>query len=260
MIKVSIIIITKEALGVVEDCLASISGWVEEILVVDDEDDFQMKLVCQKYKATFVVHKESNLGAKKKWAVEQAKCPWVFILDADERVSSPLRQELEEIFSGKIDPEITSFVIPFQNHFLGRAVRHGGEDYKMPRIFRKNALEITPLPVHEGGGFVLQSGKAEILKNHILHFSYRSLFQVYKKFTDYGIRDGKQKYEKGEIVTWKKLFLYPIHMVWARYVEDKGYLDGMFRLPLDIGFGYMEAVTYWTLLFYRISSYISFHR
>ncbi|PIZ67364.1 hypothetical protein COY12_02075 [Candidatus Roizmanbacteria bacterium CG_4_10_14_0_2_um_filter_33_96] len=57
----------------------------------------------------------------------------------------------------------------------------------------------------------------------------------------------KEKYLSGEKSSFKKVFIYPIHMFWARFITDKGYEDGLFRIPLDLGFAYMEFVTYFML-------------
>ena len=46
--------------------------------------------------------------------------------------------------------------------------------------------------------------------------------------------------------------MYPTHMFWSRFIKDKGYKDGYFRIPLDLGFAYMEFITYITLPFFKI--------
>ena len=49
-----------------------------------------------------------------------------------------------------------------------------------------------------------------------------------------------------------------MHMFWARFVEDKGYKDGIFRIPLDLGFAYMEFLTYFLMLFIKNKKESSF--
>ena len=72
---------------------------------------------------------------------------------------------------------------------------------------------------------------------------------MYKKFTDYAIREAKQRRLNGESTSLKKIVMYPPHMFWARFIKDEGYRDGLFRIPLDLGFAYMEFLTYMTMLF-----------
>ena len=133
---------------------------------------------------------------------------------------------------------------------MGRPVNRGGEDYKMLRLFRKDSVLITPALVHEG--FRLKKEEVGMLKSKILHYSYRSLTQMYAKFTNYAVREAKQKAEKREKTSLKKIFFYPLHMFWARFIEDRGYKDGIFRIPLDVGFAYMELLTYILLWFYNL--------
>ena len=99
----------------------------------------------------------------------------------------------------------------------------------------------------------IESDQSDIglLKNKILHYSYRSLPQMFSKFTNYALREAKQKKENREKITFSKLFLYAPHMFYARFIKDHGYKDGLFRIPLDIGFAYMELITYWSLLFMK---------
>ena len=74
---------------------------------------------------------------------------------------------------------------------------------------------------------------------------------MFNKFTDYAKRDVQTKINNREKSSLKKIILYPLHMFWARFFKDKGYKDGLFRIPLDLGFAYMEFLTYFLLLFKR---------
>jgi hypothetical protein len=176
--------------------------------------------------------------------LEKARGEWVLMLDSDEVVSAELLQEINDVITH--NSVVNGYLIPYQNHFLGKPLHNGGEDYKILRLFRREAAVIDPALLHEK---VTVHGKTEELKGKIFHYSYRSLRQVFGKFTAYGVRDAKQRVERGERTSLKKIFMYPAHMFWARYVEDKGYKDGLFRIPLDIGFAYMEFLSYFLMLF-----------
>jgi len=127
-------------------------------------------------------------------------------------------------------------------------LNYGGEQLKKMVLFKNKSAFVNKTPlVHYY--YHIKNGKVGQLKNNILHYSYLSVVQIYKKFTDYGIRIAKQKYLAGERSSLKKIFLYPPHMFWARFIKDKGYKDGLFRIPLDIGFAYMEFLTYFLLMF-----------
>ena len=179
------------------------------------------------------------------------KGKWILILDSDEIVSEILQREIAKLVNRHI-AENDGYLIPYHNHFLGRRVKYGGENYSMLRLFRRGTGKILPRLVHEK--FELKSGNIGELKGYLDHYSYRSLWQMYKKFTGYAIRDVRQKMAAGEKSSLKKIFLYPPHMFWARFIKSKGYRDGLFRLPLDTGFAYMEFLTYSLLAIKNIFS------
>ncbi|MEK7070985.1 MAG: glycosyltransferase, partial [Patescibacteria group bacterium] len=177
-------------------------------------------------------------------AINKARGRWILMLDSDESIDKKLAREIQAaIKQNKYD----GFIIPFQNHFLGRGLYYGGENYQMLRLFRKTKFKMEKAFVHEK--VIINSRKIAVLKNKILHYSYRSIWQMYKKFTDYAIREAKQRRLNGESTSLKKIVMYPPHMFWARFIKDEGYRDGLFRIPLDLGFAYMEFLTYMTMLF-----------
>lgn len=242
MLILSFVMITKNAGEVVEDCLISVDGWVDEIIVVDDFSTDDTVEICTKYGARVIQRHEYDLGRQKAFALSQAKGAWVLHLDADERVSPGLKTQILEAIKQK---EYDGYKIQYLNHFLGNPIRHGGEDYAMVRLFRRDKASVSSSPVHE---HVEVAGEIGLLEGPILHFSYRSISQLFSKFTDYAHREAKRKRAAGERVTLRKLFIDPPHLVWARYIESGGYRDGFVRLLLDVAFGYMEFMTYVFLL------------
>lgn len=246
----TLLMITKNSQDLLEMSLKSVDGLAEEKVIVDDGSTDETRKIARDFGAKIYTYRQENLGKKRAFGLKKVKTDWVVVLDADEIISDQLRSKIKLKFKSENSKvKESGYLISYQNHFLGRQVKHGGEDYKMLRLFRKDSVKIDPALVHEG--FTLKKGKVGTLNNKIFHYSYRSLSQMLRKFTDYAVREAKQKAEKGERSSFKKIFLYPPHMFWARFVEDEGYKDGMFRIPLDIGFAYMEFVTYFFLLIYR---------
>ncbi len=71
---------------------------------------------------------------------------------------------------------------------------------------------------------------------------------MFAKSTDYAHREAQRKRKNGEHAGILKLVTYPVHMFYARYIKDKGYRDHISRIILDLGFAYMEFLTYLLLL------------
>ena len=240
--RLSLLMITKNADELLEKSLTSVIGLVDEIIIVDNYSSDKTVMIAKKFGAKIYFYKEENLGKQRRFGLGKVSNDWVLVLDADEIISARLRAEI------KLKAKYDGFYIPFQNHFLGKQLRYGGEDYKKLILFKKNKVKIKAALVHEKFEVI---GRIGYLKNKIYHYSYRSLWQMFRKFSDYAIREAKQKSKNGEKSSLKKIFLYPSHMFWARFIKDKGYKDGLFRIPLDLGFAYMEFLTYSTLRVYE---------
>ena len=247
---VSLLTITKNAQETLEKTLLSVEGLVDEIIIIDDYSTDGTLAIAKKYRAKIFLHHDKDFGEQKAYGLKKCQNKWVLVLDSDEFLSPALKQEIALLFKTKKIDDYAGFLIPFKNHFLGKPVNYGGENYKMLRLFRKDSVKINSALVHEK--FEIKKGKIGELKNKVYHYSYRSLWQMFKKFTDYGLREAKQKLEKNEKITLKKLFLYAPHMFYARFIKDKGYKDGLFRISLDLGFAYMELLSYWGLLILKL--------
>jgi glycosyltransferase involved in cell wall biosynthesis len=245
---ISTVIITKNCEGLIGNAIKSAKVVSNEIIIVDDYSIDKTAQIAKKLGAKVYFQAENNLGKRKNFAIGKAKNKWILSLDADEKISRPLAKEINFLFSKPID--VDAFQIPYQNHLFGKPINYGGENYSKIRIFKKDKAKISSFFVHEDT--VIKSKKIGVLRNKIYHYSYRSVSQMFAKFTDYAIREAKQKARKHEKSSLKKIFLYPLHMFWARFFKDKGYRDGIRRVILDAGFAYMELLTYSALLLYNL--------
>lgn len=244
----SILIITKNNGDVIEDALKSVKSLNAEIIIVDSNSTDNTQKIAEKYTKNIFYFSDKNISKKRNFALSKASGKWILILDADERVSHNLASEIKQVI--RTNTKYDSYLIKFNNHLFGKKLQYGGEDYSMLRLIKRKYAYITSELVHEK--YLSKSNKVGKLNDQINHFSYRSIFQMYSKFTIYALNEAKQKSKKGERTSLKKIFMYPIHMFWARFIEDKGYKDGLFRIPLDIGFAYMEFITYLFIPFYNI--------
>lgn len=239
---IAVIIITKNSGKILEKTLFSINNLASEIIIVDDYSTDNTKNIAEKHKAKFFQNHSEYLGDQRLLGLNKAKSQWLLILDSDEIISTKLSKEIKKVIQNK---NIDAYYIPYVNHFFSIPIKHGGENYKALRLFRKNKAKSTKNLLHEQ--FIPLTKKTLTLKNQIYHYSYRSFSQIIIKFTNYAKRASREKLNNGETSSIKKLTLYPIHMFWSRFIESKGYKDGAFRLLLDIAFAYMEFLIYFFL-------------
>ena len=241
--------ITKNSSELLSKSLNSVKDLVDEIIIIDDNSVDNTREIARKFGSKIFKRHNDNFGNQKAYALSKAKGKWILCLDSDEIVSLKLKQEIQNIISKKTKHD--GYFIPFKNHIFGKLITYKGEKQKCLRLFNKNSILIKPNIVHEY--FELKKGESCGLLNYpIYHFSYRSIFQVIKKFTNYAKREAKRKIIKNEQITLKKLVLYPPHMFFARCIKDKGYKDGIYRIFLDMGYAYMEFLTYIILLKSRV--------
>lgn len=250
----SIVMITMNSADVVEGELKSIEGLWDEFLVGDGGSTDGTLAIAKKYGGTVVAQKKDvPLGERKQELVEKAKGDWILVLDADERVSEELAQEIRRIIRGSstaLGTAVAAYRIPYQNYVFGRPVYFGGEKYAKVRLFRKGFARISPDPLHEE--VIVKDRKVGELKGVIHHYSYRTPWQLFAKFTRYAwtaanmheIASPRQPAGSRNDI-FRKLFFYGPHMVWARFIKEKGYKDGWRGLVLALAFGYMEGLTYW---------------
>jgi len=241
--------ITKNAAETLEKSLTSIKKIASEIIIVDGGSTDNTINIAKKYQAKIFSYLGKNWGRQCQVGLEKATGDWVLVLDSDEVVPAKLTEEILSVIRNS-QLNNSGYYIGFQNHYFGHPLKYGGENYKKMILFKKKSGFVRRTLVHYY--YEIKNGRIGYLKNKIFHYSYLSIPQVYKKFTDYGIRMAKEKHLAGEKSSLKKVFLYSAHLFWARFIKDKGYKDGLFRIPLDLGFAYMEFITYIFLLYYNV--------
>ena len=246
MTKISVLMITKDAEITIKRSLTSIKNLASEIVIVDGGSSDKTINIAKKFHPKIFYYHGENWGNQCQIGLKKITGDWVLVLDSDEIVTKKLAKEIISLLKGFLIKE-NGFYINFQSHYLGRPLKYGGENYKKMVFFKNKSALVKAFPVHYY--YQIKKGKVGLLKNKILHYSYRSVIQTYKKFTYYARTEAKIKLQNNESVSLRKLFINPIHMFYARFIEDEGYKDGLFRIPLDIGFAYMEFITYFCLLF-----------
>jgi len=138
-LSISVIIITYNEEKNIEECLKSVSEWVDEMFIVDSSSTDNTLEIAQKYTEKIYQHPFENFAQQRNWSQENLpiKNEWVFHLDADERVSPELVSELGRLFSSAIYAD--GFMVSRKTIFRNQWIRYGGHYpvYHL-RIFRKD--------------------------------------------------------------------------------------------------------------------------
>jgi glycosyltransferase involved in cell wall biosynthesis len=220
------------------DCLESVK-WADEIIVVDSESTDRTVEIARKYTDKVFVRKWEGYAPQKQFAIEQATCDWILSLDADERASPELKEEIEKVLES--ETEYDGFYIPRRNFFLGKWIKSCGwyPNYQL-RLFKRGRGYVTARKVHEG--FVVD-GKVGYLKGDIIHYTHMELKSTFAKINEYSSLSAEEKVHRKK-VRGIDLILHPLSAFLGHYMLRGGFRDGVHGLMVSLIHAMTNMQTY----------------
>ena len=213
----------------IEACVASVE-WAGEVIVVENDSVDDTVALAAGAGATVISPPFTTIGGSRNQAIVRAKTPWILVLDADERCTTELAQEIQTTIR---QTDCIAFRVPRRNYFLGKEIRHGGwgggKD-KPIRLFRRD-LRYNANQVHEQVD-VSEGAQMGELKNSLLHYTYTSLDQYFEKFVRYSRWWAEQNYARGRRGTAAAVFVKPPAKFVSMYLLKGGFRDGARGLVL----------------------------
>lgn len=217
MATLSVIIPTYNEEAYLESALRSVR-WADEIIVVDSLSTDKTQEIARRYATTFLERKFDNFSNQKNFALEHATGDWILFLDADERITYPLQQEIKQaIESGKHG----GYKLRFPHFFMNRFLYHHSS--KVLRVVKREGAKYSGL-VHEK---IHCEGSIGLLKNPVLHFTYKGLDHYIKKRESYAWFQAEQLQKKGKKANLFLLFLKPTYRFFSSYILKGGFRDGI---------------------------------
>ncbi len=244
--KIVVAILTKNEAGHIGDCIKSVQ-WADSIILEDSFSDDDTVEIARNLGAKIFQNKFVNFAVARNRALQNVRDmggEWLFFIDADERVTAELADEIQGIVQAS--HRAAGWWVPRHNIRWGHTVRGGGwyPDYQL-RLMRVNAARYDPeRQVHE---IVMLDGQADYLKEHLIHYNYDTLAQFVFKQTRYIDFEAQILKEKGiRAKPWTYLTM-PLREFQRRYISLKGYKDGWVGLQLCGLMSWYMFVTYWRL-------------
>ncbi|MBO9585456.1 MAG: glycosyltransferase family 2 protein [Flavobacterium sp.] len=215
--KLSVIILTYNEELHIANAIKSVA-FADEIIVLDSYSTDSTVEIVSNLEAKLIFRKFDNYSNQRNHAVKEASGDWILFLDADERVSEELKNEiLESIKSNKSD----AYRIWFPHFFMDRFLFHYTD--KVTRLIKNENIRFVN-EVHEK--LVLKS-KPPVLKNYMIHLTYKGLFNFICKKDKYAWFQAKMSSEKGKKATLGLLFFKPFYRFFHTYFIKRVYLDGV---------------------------------
>lgn len=218
MNKISAIVIAGNEEKNIEDCLQSLT-WADEIILVDSESKDKTVKLAKKYTDKIFVNAWKGFSKQRVFALNLATNEWVLSLDADERVTDELK---DEILSAQLNAD--GYKIPRRNYFLNKHITNcgWGNDYQF-RLFKKSKTTVSNRPVHEG---YIIDGVTEKLKGEIIHHTHISIEDTLGKINNYSSLQAEE-YVNRKSTNGPGLVLHTAGAFLRSFISLKGYKDSM---------------------------------
>jgi glycosyltransferase involved in cell wall biosynthesis len=170
-----------------------------------------------------IQRKFDNFSSQKNAAIAQAKYDWIFLLDADERITPSLKEEILEVLN-KDQIEKVAFWIKRINFFKQKKIRFSGwQNDKVIRLFNRNFCKYNNKPVHEE---IVCDKEIGQLKNPLLHYTYADYNTYKEKIFLYSRLKAEELLKKGIKPNFFHLYIKPAYRFIYHYLYKFGFLDG----------------------------------
>lgn len=240
-IPVSVVIITKDEEKNIAPCLESVK-WADEIIVVDDYSSDKTVEIAQRYTEKVIQRKMDVEGRHRNWAYAQAKNKWVLSLDADERVTPELKDEISGYFNHGLSSDFKGYTIPRRNYIGDYWVRYGGW-YPSPQLkfFDKDNFKWEEVEVHPRA---FLDGACGRMKNDIVHYSYKDFGNFLYKINSQTTWEAKKWVDDKREISLGKALWRAIDRFFRGYIRKKGYKDGFIGFMVGIFASLYQVMSY----------------
>ena len=230
MAKISACIISFNEEKKIEDCLKSLAGIADEIIVVDSNSTDNTVAIAQKYTDRIILQDFLGFIEQKNFAVQQAENDWVLSLDCDERLSPELQDAITAI-KGTIE-QADAYRMPRKTFYIYRWLNHCWYPDLKIRLFNKNTAYWGGTNPHDH--IVISSSNIVQLPGDIYHYSFDSISDHIKtidKFTEIGADELVRKNRSFNILS---PFTHSIWTFLKLYIFKRGFMDGFAGIVVSV--------------------------
>lgn len=223
--KISALVTTYNEERNIEDCLKSII-WADEVVVVDSySTDRTVEIIKGFPQVKFYQRPYYGAASQKNWAMDKTTNPWIFIIDADERVTPELKEEILKTIE---NPKFNSYYIRRIAYFMDKPLKFSGWQHdSVVRLIKRGAGRYPNKRVHAD---MKVEGETGYLKNPLLHFMIDSFEQYLPRIVTYGFWGAAQGWRINKRSGFFEIFLRPFWRFIRMYFIQLGFLDGLYGL------------------------------
>lgn len=223
MVKISVVIISFNEEKDIANCLGSILGIADEVVVLDSFSTDGTEAICRKYGVRFEQHAFDGYVAQKNRALQMATHDHILSLDADEALSDEARQEIIKV---KANWQQDGYIFNRRNNYCGQWMRHTTwyPDRKL-RLFDRRKAIWTGLDPHD---YILMNPGCRVirLKGDLLHWTVRTKEDQRAKTEQFARISAKFYFERGIKPGLGSAVLHSAWRWFREYCIHLGFLDG----------------------------------
>ena len=247
MPKISACIISFNEERKIDDCLRSLQGVADEIIVVDSLSNDATLAIAKKY--TNKIFEQKFLGhvEQKNLAVSKATHDWILSLDCDERLSDELKTAILDVKDNL--EEFDAYKMSRKTFYVYRWLNHCWYPDKKVRLFNKHKARWGGINPHDK--VIVSSDKIKELRGDILHYSFDTIsahIQTLDKFTEIG---AQEIIKRGKRVSLISPFTHASWTFIRMYIIRLGFLDGFAGLVASVLSFVHVFVKYSKVIFYK---------
>ncbi len=227
---ISSIVITYNEEKNIGECLGSLK-WTDEIIVVDSDSSDRTVEIAAEFTGKILKSGNGSYGEKKNIGMKSAVGDWILWIDADERISDELKDEILQI-TDNTENDTDAFFINRRSFFISKFIRHSGwyPDYTL-RLFKKSAgIKFDDSKVHEKAIYTGKTGK---LKYEILHYTDPDFEHYIEKMNNYTSLSAEDLRNRQKSASIFDIIFRPAFTFFKMYFLKLGFLDGYMGLVLS---------------------------
>lgn len=219
-------------------CLESLSGWADEIILVDGESKDATLKIAEKFGVKVYVHPFlGSFAAERNFGIEKAKGPWVLQLDSDEIVTEEFKKKCNLILP---NTKFAAFKFLRKNYFLKHPFKYGGWYHWSLHLLKKGYAHYEGR-VHEK---MIVNGEVGFMNAEILHFPFESISELIGRQNRYTDLQAQEILDTENKLDMKKikynLTLKPLKLFKKMYFNKKGYKEGMYGFIFSVLFVFVH--------------------
>jgi glycosyltransferase involved in cell wall biosynthesis len=235
---VTVIIPTLNEQEGIAGAVSDAATWADEVLVVDGGSQDATVERARAAGARIQVALDSSIGGQRNLGASVARNDWIFALDADERASKSLREELGAVLSA---PTHEAYRVRMRNFYLGRERTRGkwGRDWHV-RLYKRD-FRFSSSRVHERLEGIDSTGT---LRGTLLHTPYKDLSHHLTKMIKYARWGALELHGRGRRATAIDLAVRPAWRFVRDYLFYGSFLDGRYGLATSTLTAYSAFLKY----------------